>query len=155
MGGSLASSSMTALSMPKPAKAASTCSTVWTLTFPLASVVERLVSLTFSMRASISGLPSRSTRRKRKPGVRRRGQESHVDPIAAMQADARVADRFPQSLLLKTRLIKRSRSLLGKRVYRRTCPGPDPLSPQSITARLMTARLFHRMGEGWGALPLN
>ena len=36
-------------------------------TLPLASVVERFVSLTFSTRASISGLPSRSTRRKRTP----------------------------------------------------------------------------------------
>src|SRR3989442_8853665 len=34
---------------------------------PLERVVERVVSLTFSMRASISGLPSRSTRRKRIP----------------------------------------------------------------------------------------
>src|SRR5438876_9942320 len=34
---------------------------------PLARVVERLFSTTFSTRASISGFPSRSTRRKRMP----------------------------------------------------------------------------------------
>jgi hypothetical protein len=67
MGGSLASSSTMALSMPQPAKVASTCSTVMTFTFPLLMVVERLVWVTLSMRASISGLPSRSTRRKRMP----------------------------------------------------------------------------------------
>ena len=34
-------------------------------------------------------------------GVRRRRQKGHVDPVAAVQADTRVTDRFPQSLLLE------------------------------------------------------
>ena len=39
----------------------------WIFTLPCASVVERVVAPTFSTRASISGLPSKSTRRKRTP----------------------------------------------------------------------------------------
>ena len=89
MGGSLASNSTMALSTPRPAKAARTCSTVRILALPLESAVERVVVETFSMRASISGLPSRSTRRKRRPALGGRRQDGHVDPVAAMEADAR------------------------------------------------------------------
>jgi len=67
MGGSLASSSMTALSIPNPAKVARTCSTVWIRVFPLARVVERLFFDDVFDPGFNFRFPFRSTRRKRMP----------------------------------------------------------------------------------------
>ena len=147
MGGSLASSSTMALSTPQPAKVASTCSTVWTLTLPLARVVERLVSTTFSTRASISGLPSRSTRRKRMPDVRRRRQEGHVHPVAAVQADAGKGRRRREGFAVAPqRGIKGGAHGVGKRGFREAgSGGPEvdaaPVILYSIRAHMKTPPL--------------
>src|SRR5690625_167262 len=67
MGTSAALSSTQALSMPSPAMADSRCSTVETRTSPRTKVVDRVVSPTFSARAGISTIGSRSTRRNTMP----------------------------------------------------------------------------------------
>src|SRR6266545_2132709 len=58
-----------------------TCSIVWIRILPLERVVERVVSLTFSTRASISGRPSRSVRRKRIPLFGGAGRNVILTPL--------------------------------------------------------------------------
>ncbi len=54
----------------------------------------------YSTRASISGLPSRSTRRKRMPELGGAGRKVMLTPVAAMQPDAGETRRLAQSLLI-------------------------------------------------------
>lgn len=67
MGGSLASISMSALSIPSPVRAERMCSTVWTLTEPSARVVARSTVWTLLTSASMNGWSGRSTLRNLNP----------------------------------------------------------------------------------------
>jgi len=84
---------------------------------PLPRVVERLVCTTFSMRASISGLPSRSTRRNRRPRLGPAGENSCL-PDCRCAIRPGVTHALLQSLLLCHNRIKQTDAGLGKRKRR-------------------------------------
>ncbi len=81
MGGSLAVTRMSTLSMPSPVRADSTCSTVWTLASPRPRLVPRTVVTTKASRAGIIGQPGRSSRKKRMPALAGAGRKRMRDEL--------------------------------------------------------------------------
>src|SRR5438445_399380 len=100
---------------------------------PLANVVERLFSTTFSTRASISGLPSRSTRRKRMPVFGGAGRNVIVTGLPLCNP---TPEKLPGRLMVcccNTNEIKQAFRGLGKREIAQARAGGKALELATIS----------------------
>src|SRR5262245_33653626 len=123
--------------------------------FPFASVVERFVSETFSTRASISGLPSSSTRRKRMPELQAAGRTVMLTRLPLCNpALEKVAGRL-SVCCCSTRGLDQIANALGKRGGRRKYPRTQIPNTQKLIRRLgqfLGIWVFGSLGEAVFAL---